>query len=98
MARSLPTCAAVAAWIAKAGLRRKTSCLQSGYTTSRISPLGRISRNQEARSGRVIRFNEKTVTLDCVGQQWRVAYGLLQRVVDTDWLVMDGVEILGPSR
>ncbi|HHY48873.1 MAG TPA: hypothetical protein GYA10_03915 [Alphaproteobacteria bacterium] len=60
--------------------------------------VGFVGRDQEERSGRVIRLNDKTVTLDCAGQQWRVAYSLLHRVVDADSVVMDGVEILGPAR
>ena len=60
--------------------------------------LFRSGRDQQERSGRVIRLNDKTVTLDCAGQQWRVAYGLLHRVVDADSVVTDGVEILGPAR
>lgn len=60
--------------------------------------VGFVGRDQQERSGRVIRLNDKTVTLDCAGQQWRVAYSLLHRVVDADSVVMDGVEILGPAR
>jgi len=60
--------------------------------------VGFVGRDQQARSGRVIRLNDKTVTLDCAGQQWRVAYALLHRVVDAESVVMEGVEILGPVR
>lgn len=45
--------------------------------------LGFVDRNQQQRSGRVIRLNDKTVTLLCGSQQWRVAYGFLHRVVDS---------------
>lgn len=45
--------------------------------------LGFVDRNQQQRSGRVIRLNDKTVTLLCGGQQWRVAYCFLHRVVDS---------------
>lgn len=45
--------------------------------------LGFVDRNQLQRSGRVIRLNDKTVTLLCDGQQWRVAYCFLHRVVDS---------------
>ncbi len=34
------------------------------------------------RLGTVIRLNQKTATLSCDGQQWRVSYALLRRVVD----------------
>ncbi|MFZ2855265.1 MAG: hypothetical protein WAZ34_14305 [Rhodocyclaceae bacterium] len=42
-----------------------------------------MDRNQQQRSGRVIRLNDKTVTLLCGSQQWRVAYCFLHRVVDS---------------
>ncbi|MHB1175462.1 MAG: hypothetical protein ACYCZJ_10105 [Sulfuriferula sp.] len=45
--------------------------------------VGFIDRNQQQRSGRIVRLNDKTVTLMCGQQQWRVAYGLLHRVVDS---------------
>jgi hypothetical protein len=44
--------------------------------------VGFLDRNQQQRSGRILRLNDKTVTLLCGQQQWRVAYGLLHRVVD----------------
>jgi len=44
--------------------------------------VGFMDRNQQQRSGRILRLNDKTVTLMCGQQQWRVAYGLLHRVVD----------------
>lgn len=46
--------------------------------------VGFMDRNQQQRSGRIVRLNDKTVTLLCGQQQWRVAYGLLHRVVDGD--------------
>lgn len=46
--------------------------------------LGFLDRNQQQRSGKVIRLNDKTVTLLCGQQQWRVAYVFLHRVVDVD--------------
>lgn len=45
--------------------------------------LGFVDRNQQQRSGRVIRLNDKTVTLLCGSQQWRVAYCFLHRVMDS---------------
>lgn len=58
--------------------------------------VGFVGRDHEERSGRIIRLNDKTVTVECEQQQWRVSYGLLHRVVDSDANVVDGVEILGP--
>ena len=34
------------------------------------------------RVGLVVRINQRTATLDCDGQTWRVAFGLLHRLVD----------------
>lgn len=44
--------------------------------------VGFVDRGGRQRSGQVIRLNDKTVTLTCHGQQWRVAYALLHRIVD----------------
>ena len=44
--------------------------------------VGFMDRNHQQRSGQILRLNDKTVTLMCGQQQWRVAYGLLHRVVD----------------
>ena len=44
--------------------------------------VGFLDRNQQQRTGRIIRLNDKTVTLLCGQQQWRVAYAYLHRVVD----------------
>lgn len=44
--------------------------------------VGFLDREQRERSGQVVRLNDKTVTLQVGGQQWRVAYALLHRVVD----------------
>ncbi|MFZ4538965.1 hypothetical protein [Propionivibrio sp.] len=45
--------------------------------------VGFVDRSQQQRSGRIVRLNDKTVTLHCGHQQWRVAYTLLHRVVDS---------------
>lgn len=45
--------------------------------------VGFLDRNHQQRSGRIVRLNDKTVTLHCGHQQWRVSYGLLHRVVDS---------------
>jgi hypothetical protein len=44
--------------------------------------VGFLDHDHRQRSGRIVRLNDKTVTLDADGQKWRVAYGLLHRVVD----------------
>lgn len=36
--------------------------------------VGFLDRNQQERNGRIVRLNDKTVTLLCGQQQWRVAY------------------------
>jgi len=51
--------------------------------------VGFLDRNQSQRSGWVIRLNDKTVTLLCGKQQWRVAYAFLHRVVDADSMERD---------
>lgn len=50
--------------------------------------LGFLDSNHGQRSGKVIRLNEKTVTLLCGRERWRVAYALLHRVVESQ--VVDG--------
>ncbi len=45
--------------------------------------VGFLDRNQQQRSGRIIRLNDKTVTVLCEGVRWRVAYCWLHRVVDS---------------
>jgi hypothetical protein len=49
--------------------------------------LGFVDRDQQQRIGKVIRLNDKTVTLQCDKGQWRVGYSLLHRVVDVDGTV-----------
>ena len=39
-------------------------------------------RNLEHRVGVIVRINQRTATLDCDGQSWRVGFGLLQPLVD----------------
>jgi len=46
--------------------------------------VGFVDRDQNHRTGKTIRLNDKTVTLQCGQIQWRVAYAFLHRVVDTD--------------
>lgn len=44
--------------------------------------VGFVDREQQERSGQVVRLNDKTVTLMSNGQQWRVPYAFLHRIVD----------------
>jgi hypothetical protein len=45
--------------------------------------VGFVDKNQQQRNGRIVRLNDKTVTLVVGNQQWRVSYALLHRVVDS---------------
>jgi hypothetical protein len=45
--------------------------------------VGFVDKNHQQRSGKILRLNDKTVTLQVGHQQWRVAYVLLHRVVDS---------------
>lgn len=54
--------------------------------------VGFVDRDQQQRSGRIIRLNDKTVTLICGQQQWRVAYAFLHRVVDADTVDVNTIE------
>lgn len=54
---------------------------------------GFVDRNQQQRSGRIVRLNDKTVTLQCGHQQWRVAYCFLHRVVDSDVIEQNALEL-----
>jgi len=44
--------------------------------------VGFVDRDQNQRTGKIIRLNDKTVTLKSGAGQWRVAYAYLHRVVD----------------
>ncbi len=46
--------------------------------------VGSQGRAGRQRARQVIRPNDKTVTLRCDGQNWRVGYGLLHRLVDSN--------------
>lgn len=41
-----------------------------------------VDRDQHTHVGRVVRLNAKTATLECESGTWRVAFGLLQHLVD----------------
>lgn len=55
--------------------------------------VGFLDRNQQQRTGQVIRLNDKTVTLQCDKVQWRVGYSFLHRVVDADAMGHDVIEL-----
>lgn len=55
--------------------------------------VGFVGRDQQQRTGKVIRLNDKTVTLQCAQTQWRVAYSFLHRVVDVDGSVHEVAEL-----
>ena len=55
--------------------------------------VGFIDRNHQQRSGRIVRLNDKTVTLHCGQQQWRVSYGLLHRVLDSSAVSGETLEL-----
>ena len=40
-------------------------------------------RNLQHRVGLIVRINQRTATLDCDGQTWRVGFGLRRPLVDT---------------
>jgi len=54
--------------------------------------VGFVDRDQNQRTGKIIRLNDKTVSLQCGGVQWRVAYAFLHRVVDADIRDQDTIE------
>lgn len=43
--------------------------------------IGFADRDNVERYGKVIRLNQKTVTMECDGGQWRVSYGLIFKVI-----------------
>ena len=53
--------------------------------------VGFLDRDRQLRSGRIVRLNDKTVTLLCGQQQWRVAYAFLHRVVDGDSIDVNSI-------
>jgi hypothetical protein len=55
--------------------------------------VGFVDRNHQQRSGRIVRLNDKTVTLHSGQQQWRVSYGLLHRVVDSSAVSGETLEL-----
>jgi hypothetical protein len=56
--------------------------------------LGYLDRNGRQRSGKVIRLNDKTVTMQVEDQQWRVSYGLLHRIMEADVVEQGSVQQL----
>ena len=52
-----------------------------------------VSRNQQQLTGKIIRLNDKTVTVLCGQVKWRVGYNDLHRVVDSDSMIHDVIEL-----
>lgn len=48
--------------------------------------VGFIDGEHRQRHGKIIRLNDKTVTLECDGQKWRVSYSYLHWVLGSDSL------------
>jgi len=46
--------------------------------------VGFQDRDGGQRSGEITRLNDKTVSILCDGQRWRVAYALLHRLIESD--------------
>ncbi|MDJ0702652.1 MAG: hypothetical protein QNJ46_05170 [Leptolyngbyaceae cyanobacterium MO_188.B28] len=44
--------------------------------------VGFYDRQNQERYGKIIRLNQKTVTLDCQGSKWRVSYSFLFKIID----------------
>jgi 16S rRNA U1498 N3-methylase RsmE len=64
-----------------------TETVKAGLGRNQVSvgdTVGFCDRDGRERYGQVTRLNQKTVTLDCGGQKWRVAYSLLFSVIDLD--------------
>lgn len=57
--------------------------------------LGFLDKEGRERSGVVRRLNDKTVSLDVQGQQWRVGYALLHRVMEIDAQEINQAGLLG---
>ena len=60
--------------------------------------VGFLDRDQQQRTGKIIRLNDKTVTLQCSSGRWRVYYSQLHRVVDVDGEVYEVGELGSPNR
>ncbi len=57
--------------------------------------LGFLDREQQHKTGTVIRLNDKTVSLQCGNSRWRVHYSHLHRVLDSDGQAHDVIEVTG---
>ena len=55
--------------------------------------VGFLDRDQQQRTGTIVRLNDKTVTLQCGTVQWRVGYSLLHRIVDAGAMEQGVIEM-----
>lgn len=69
---------------ADVAIRQRTQKGLGRLELSAGETVGFVDHEGRERSGKLVRLNDKTVTLDCNGQKWRVAYALLHRVVEGD--------------
>lgn len=65
-----------------AAIRERGSAGISRQEVAVGDEVGFQDRDGNQRRGTVQRLNDKTVTLDCNGHRWRVAYALLHRMID----------------
>ena len=57
--------------------------------------VGFLDRQQQQRTGRVVRLNDKTVTLQCDRTQWRVSYSHLHRMLEVGGVAHEVFELGG---
>ena len=67
-----------------AAIRERASAGISRQEVAVGDEVGFQDRDGNLHRGTVRRLNDKTVTLDCDGRRWRVAYALLHRMIDPD--------------
>lgn len=63
-------------------IRERDSVGISRHEVAVGDEVGFQDREGNQRRGTVQRLNDKTVTLDCNGHRWRVAYALLHQIID----------------
>lgn len=55
--------------------------------------VGFLDRQHQQRTGKVVRLNDKTVTLQCDRAQWRVGYSHLHRVFEVGGVAREVFEL-----